>query len=106
MPVYQIADKQDRQNADDEVKSSVKEQLLAAVESGELPAVATLEFNAAYKSVTKTIVRGRILAEGVRMDGRGLADIRPLDAEVQVIRASTVRRSSSAARPRSWASPR
>ncbi|MFN3948636.1 polyribonucleotide nucleotidyltransferase [Microbacterium sp.] len=85
VPVYQIADKQERQNADDEVKSSVKEQLLAAVESGELPAVATLEFSAAYKSVTKTIVRGRILAEGVRMDGRGLADIRPLDAEVQVI---------------------
>jgi len=85
LPVYQIADKQERQNADDEVKTSVKEQLLAAVESGELPAVATLEFNAAYKSVTKTIVRGRILAEGVRMDGRGLADIRPLDAEVQVI---------------------
>ncbi|WZH36972.1 MAG: polyribonucleotide nucleotidyltransferase [Microbacterium enclense] len=85
VPVYQIADKQERQNADDEVKSSVKEQLVAAVESGELPAVATLEFAAAYKSVTKTIVRGRILAEGVRMDGRGLADIRPLDAEVQVI---------------------
>ncbi|OZD55487.1 polyribonucleotide nucleotidyltransferase [Rhodococcus sp. 06-1477-1B] len=85
VPVYQIADKQERQNADDEVKTSVKEHLLAAVESGELPAVATLEFNAAYKSVTKTIVRGRILAEGVRMDGRGLADIRPLDAEVQVI---------------------
>ncbi|WP_295839552.1 polyribonucleotide nucleotidyltransferase [uncultured Microbacterium sp.] len=85
VPVYQIADKQERQNADDEVKSSVKEQLLAAVESGELPAVATLEFAAAYKSVTKTIVRGRILSEGVRMDGRGLADIRPLDAEVQVI---------------------
>ena len=39
----------------------------------------------AYKSVTKTIVRGRILSEGVRIDGRGLADIRPLDAEVQVI---------------------
>ncbi|MDF2044762.1 polyribonucleotide nucleotidyltransferase [Microbacterium sp. Kw_RZR3] len=85
VPVYQIADKQERQNADDEVKTSVKEQLVAAVEAGELPAVATLEFAAAYKSVTKTIVRGRILAEGVRMDGRGLADIRPLDAEVQVI---------------------
>ncbi|MBD8218886.1 MULTISPECIES: polyribonucleotide nucleotidyltransferase [unclassified Microbacterium] len=85
VPVYQIADKQDRQNADDEIKTSVKAELVAAVESGELPAVATLEFSAAYKSVTKTIVRGRILAEGVRMDGRGLADIRPLDAEVQVI---------------------
>ncbi len=85
VPVYQIADKQDRQNADDEVKDRVKAELLAAVEAGELPAAATLEFGAAYKSVTKTIVRGRILAEGVRMDGRGLADIRPLDAEVQVI---------------------
>src|SRR5690606_13573602 len=57
VPIYQIADKQDRQNADDELKDAVKAELLAAVESGELQAVATLEFNAAYKSVTKTIVR-------------------------------------------------
>ncbi|MFE5410383.1 polyribonucleotide nucleotidyltransferase [Microbacterium sp. NPDC056569] len=85
VPVYQIADKQERQNADDAIKDAVKAELLAAVEAGELPAVATLEFGAAYKSVTKKIVRGRILAEGVRIDGRGLADIRPLDAEVQVI---------------------
>ncbi|SBS74649.1 polyribonucleotide nucleotidyltransferase [uncultured Microbacterium sp.] len=85
VPIYQIADKQDRQNADDELKDRVRAELVSAVEAGELPAVATTEFSAAYKSVTKTIVRGRILAEGVRMDGRGLADIRPLDAEVQVI---------------------
>ena len=49
------------------------------------PLRAPLEFSAAYKSVTKKIVRGRILTEGARIDGRGLADIRPLDAEVQVI---------------------
>jgi polyribonucleotide nucleotidyltransferase len=85
VPVYQIADKQERQNADDAIKDAVKAELLAAVEAGQLPAVATLEFGAAYKSVTKLIVRGRILTEGVRIDGRGLADIRPLDAEVQVI---------------------
>jgi polyribonucleotide nucleotidyltransferase len=85
VPIYQIADKQERQNADDELKDAVKAELIAAVEAGELPPAAPLEFSAAYKSVTKTIVRGRILAEGVRMDGRGLADIRPLDAEVQVI---------------------
>ncbi len=83
--VYQIADKQERQNADDAIKERVKAELIAAVEANELPAVATLEFSAAYKSVTKKIVRGRILTEGVRIDGRGLADIRPLDAEVQVI---------------------
>ena len=83
--IYQIADKQERQHADDSVKDRVKAELIAAVEANELPAVATIEFSAAYKAVTKVIVRGRILAEGVRIDGRGLADIRPLDAEVQVI---------------------
>ncbi|MFJ6678889.1 polyribonucleotide nucleotidyltransferase [Microbacterium sp. NPDC091382] len=83
--VYQIADKQERQAADDVVKDRVKADLIAAVEADQLPAGAPLEFSAAYKSVTKVVVRGRILSEGVRMDGRGLADIRPLDAEVQVI---------------------
>ncbi|WP_336645274.1 polyribonucleotide nucleotidyltransferase [Microbacterium sp. USHLN186] len=83
--VYQIADKQERQNADDVIKDRVKAELIEATEAGTLPAGAPLEFSAAYKSVTKKIVRGRILTEGVRMDGRGLADIRPLDAEVQVI---------------------
>ncbi|MGN8026147.1 polyribonucleotide nucleotidyltransferase [Microbacterium sp. 22242] len=83
--VYQIADKQERQNADDAIKDRVKAELVAAVGAGEQPEVALSEFSAAYKSVTKKIVRGRILTEGVRIDGRGLADIRPLDAEVQVI---------------------
>jgi polyribonucleotide nucleotidyltransferase len=83
--VYQIADKVERQNADDEVKDRVKAEVAAAIEAGTLPESAAGEVSGAYKSVTKGIVRGRILAEGVRMDGRGLADIRPLDAEVQVI---------------------
>ncbi|WP_404439002.1 polyribonucleotide nucleotidyltransferase [Microbacterium aerolatum] len=83
--VYQIADKQERQSADDEVKDRVKAEVAAAVEAGRLPESAAGEVSGAYKSVTKSIVRGRILSEGVRMDGRGLADIRPLDAEVQVI---------------------
>ncbi|MFT4219174.1 MAG: polyribonucleotide nucleotidyltransferase [Microbacterium sp.] len=83
--IYQIADKVERQNADDALKDEVKAQVVAATESGELSPAAPLEFAAAYKSVTKVIVRGRILQEGVRIDGRGLADIRPLDAEVQVI---------------------
>src|SRR5690606_37848674 len=83
--VYLIADKQERQAADDEVKDRVKAEVAAAVEAGTLPASATAEVSGAYKSLTKKIVRDRILAEGGRMDGRGLADIRPLDAEVQVI---------------------
>ncbi|CAN02110.1 polyribonucleotide nucleotidyltransferase [Clavibacter michiganensis] len=83
--VYQTADKIERQDADDALKTRTKEAVAAKVEAGELPQSALTEFSAAYKSVTKTVVRGRILRDGVRMDGRGLADIRPLDAEVQVI---------------------
>ena len=84
-PIYLIADKQERQNADDALKARVKEQIAAKVAAGELPESANAEVSAAYKSVTKDIVRDRVLSEGVRMDGRGTSDIRALDAEVQVI---------------------
>lgn len=83
--IYKIAGKVERQNADDELKARVKVAIAAKVEAGELPEGANSQLSAAYKSVTKKVVRSRILTEGVRMDGRGLADIRPLDSEVQVI---------------------
>ena len=71
--VYLIAEKIARQDADDEVKARVKEAIVAKVAAGELEESALNQFGAAYKSVTKKVVRGRILTEGVRMDGRGLA---------------------------------
>ncbi|WP_104200035.1 polyribonucleotide nucleotidyltransferase [Cryobacterium sp. Y29] len=83
--VYTIADKVERQNADDALKASVKTAIAAKVDAGELDASANNQVNAAYKSVTKLVVRSRVLDEGIRIDGRGLADIRPLDAEVAVI---------------------
>ncbi len=39
----------------------------------------------AFKSLEKTTVRKRIVHEGVRIDGRGPRDIRPLSAEVGVV---------------------
>ncbi|MBF4549560.1 polyribonucleotide nucleotidyltransferase [Pseudoclavibacter sp. RFBG4] len=83
--VYQIAGKIERQDADDALKASVKEQIAAKIESGELDASVAGQVSAAYKTVTKDVVRGRILREGKRMDGRGVADIRQLDAEVDVV---------------------
>ncbi|MET3567328.1 MULTISPECIES: polyribonucleotide nucleotidyltransferase [unclassified Leifsonia] len=83
--VYQIADKIERQNADDALKERVKVALTEKVEAGVLPAETLSQFSAAYKSVSKVVMRGRVLREGIRIDGRGLTDIRPLDAEVQVI---------------------
>ncbi len=83
--VYQIADKIERQNADDALKDRVKVAITEKVEAGVLPAETLEQFSAAYKSVSKVVMRGRVLREGIRIDGRGLTDIRPLDAEVQVI---------------------
>jgi polyribonucleotide nucleotidyltransferase len=83
--IYQVADKVERQNADDALKDRVKGHVVDLIESGNLPESALGQVGAAYKSVTKKIVRGRILTDGVRIDGRGLSDIRALDAEVQVI---------------------
>ncbi|HEY8588613.1 MAG TPA: polyribonucleotide nucleotidyltransferase, partial [Naasia sp.] len=83
--VYQIAGKVERQNADDALKERVKAEIASKVEAGELGGDIPPMVSGAYKAVTKKVVRDRILREGVRMDGRGLADIRPLDAEVAVI---------------------
>jgi len=83
--IYQIADKIERQNADDALKERVKLAINEKVLAGELGGDIPPQVSAAYKAVTKKIVRGRILTEGVRIDGRGLTDIRALDAEVQVI---------------------
>ena len=43
------------------------------------------ELSAAFRTVQKQLVRQRILRDKVRIDGRGLADIRALGAEVEVL---------------------
>jgi polyribonucleotide nucleotidyltransferase len=42
------------------------------------------EVKAAIRSLTKKLVRKRIVEEGVRVDGRGTSDIRPLSAEIDL----------------------
>ncbi len=42
------------------------------------------EVKAAIRSLTKKLVRQRIIEDGMRVDGRGTADIRPLSAEVDL----------------------
>jgi polyribonucleotide nucleotidyltransferase len=43
------------------------------------------EFGAAWKSLQKKVMRRRVIDQGIRLDGRGVADIRPLSAEVGVL---------------------
>ena len=74
-----IAGKQERDEATDAVKADVYTAL------GEQFAGRESEIGNAFRSVTKKLVRQRILREKVRIDGRGLTDIRPLSAEVDYL---------------------
>jgi polyribonucleotide nucleotidyltransferase len=74
-----IAGKQERETEIESINSSVQESLSPSFEGREK------EIPAALRSLTKKLVRQRVLREKVRIDGRGLRDIRPLTAEVEVI---------------------
>lgn len=81
--IFSIADKQARNDAADEFKAEVLAQLAGSEDSAF--AGREREISAAFNSVTKQVVRQRILKEQVRIDGRGLTDIRKLTAEVEVL---------------------
>ncbi|MGN6412938.1 polyribonucleotide nucleotidyltransferase [Flexivirga sp.] len=77
-----IADKQDRESQLDAYKEELKAELAG---EGTPFEGREKEISAAYRAVQKKLVRERILREKVRIDGRGLADIRALSAEVEVL---------------------
>ena len=80
-----IAGKQEREEKIDEIKSSVQSKLVGD-DGAEGPLAGRgKEVSAAYRAVQKKLIRQRILRDGVRSDGRGLADIRALAAEVEVL---------------------
>ena len=74
-----IAGKQERDDKTDEVKVDVLDQVAPNFEGREK------EIGAAFRSLTKKLVRQRILRDQFRIDGRGITDIRSLSAEVAVI---------------------
>ncbi|WP_395725724.1 polyribonucleotide nucleotidyltransferase [Nakamurella sp.] len=71
-----IAGKQERDTAVDAIKAKVYETLGGTFAGRES------ELGNAFRSVTKLSVRQRVLRDKVRIDGRGLTDIRTLGAEV------------------------
>ncbi len=74
-----VAGKQEREVALDEANEAVKASVAPQFEGREK------EISAAIRSLTKKLVRARVLREKIRMDGRGLRDIRAITAEVEVI---------------------
>ena len=74
-----IAGKLERESETDQVKALTAEKLASQFEGREK------EISGAFRALTKKLVRERIIADGVRIDGRGLADIRRLSAEAHVL---------------------
>ena len=77
-----IADKAERSVATDEATQAIVEAL--TVEGAPFEDRVG-EVKAAIRSLTKKVVRKRIVEHGLRIDGRTPTDIRPLSAEVQVL---------------------
>ena len=98
-----IAVKADRGAAEATVKAALIEELLpqfAEVDGAEG------QISSAVRSVTKDVVRARIVSDGVRIDGRGTADLRPLSSDVAVIPTAHGSGLFQRARPRCSTSPR
>ena len=77
---YEILSKQERRKRIEEIAEAVR---------GAFPEEEHLEkgslIASAYKDLEKKIVRGKILAEKHRIDGRGLEEVRPIDCQVLVL---------------------
>ena len=78
-PAIRIAVKSERNDATDAATAGIVGKLSGEFEGRER------EIKEAVRSLTKKLVRSRIVSEGARIDGRGPRDIRPLSAEVGVI---------------------
>jgi polyribonucleotide nucleotidyltransferase len=79
--VVAIADKQERKTAQDEAFEATISELSLAEDDDE----GRTQAGRAFKSVLKDIMRKRVVEEGIRLDGRGPTDIRPISAEVGLV---------------------
>ena len=76
-----IADKKERLEAE----AATKEAALAELGLEEDDADGMQAAKNAFRSVQKQVMRSRVVAEGVRLDGRGLTDVREIDVKVGMI---------------------
>ncbi len=86
--VMSIADKAERGEAEDNLKDEVLTSLVpqfAPAGDDDSVAAMTKQLKAAFRSLSKSVVRRRIVEDGMRIDGRGPGDIRSLSAEVGVV---------------------
>jgi polyribonucleotide nucleotidyltransferase len=75
-----IADKHERQNAEKALRDEVIAELGISEDDDDFG-----QAKEAFRSLQKRVMRAKVVSEGVRMDGRGLTDVRPLTIEVGLI---------------------
>jgi polyribonucleotide nucleotidyltransferase len=76
-----ITGKHERQDAE----KAAKEETVAALDLAEDDAAGLKQAKAAFSRVQKNVMRSRVVNDGVRIDGRGLTDIRQLSVEVGLV---------------------
>jgi polyribonucleotide nucleotidyltransferase len=74
-----ISTKADRNAAVDAAGAAIASELASEFPDGDR------QITAAVRALTKRLIRERIVKDGVRIDGRGPGDLRPLSAEVGVL---------------------
>jgi polyribonucleotide nucleotidyltransferase len=77
--VMSISGKAERETSTEELLATVRAELADRFEGREK------EITGAYRALTKKVVRRKTLTDQVRIDGRGVRDIRTLSAEVGVL---------------------
>jgi polyribonucleotide nucleotidyltransferase len=80
-----IADKTDRNTRLDEIQADLVVTLVGTDDAPGTHFEQATEVKRAFRSLQKEVTRSRIVNDGVRIDGRGPSDIRPLSAEVGVV---------------------
>ncbi len=68
-----------------EAEARILEEVVAELGISEEDAETRKAVGKAYRSVQKAVMRERVVRDGIRLDGRGLTDIRPLTIEVGIV---------------------
>ena len=84
-PAIRIALKSERNAAIDEATAKTVAELAGTSDAPGKFAGQEKQIKEAVRSLTKKLVRKRVINEGIRIDGRGPADLRPVSAEVGLI---------------------
>ncbi len=80
-----IADKTERNTRLAEIEALTLAHLVGTIDAPARYPESNTAVKRAFRSLQKEVTRRRIVNDGIRIDGRGVADIRPLSAEIGVV---------------------